>query len=804
MIQNYLTTAVRAFNRQKFQILLNITGMTVGLTAFLLMYLFVTDELTFDRYHPDYQNSYRIAAEYPDMGLGKPGGAMVTPALPDLLRSQFDEQIDAVTQIGFPTGWYVLSKDSELMPQLNLQWADSSIFDIFHLPMIDGVGKEVLEKPNMLLLSRSTAKMLYGRTDVVGETLKLGQDRVMEIGGVFEDLPENTHLKFSVLASLSTYKQINPTLFDSWSNIEFYTYVNLKEGVNPQAFRDKINQVWSDRNERFAVNVNLQPLADIYLTSDYMWEMKANGSSDTVYLTSALALFLLLVASFNFINMSTARAGLRAKEIGIRKTFGATKRDIVIQFLAESIVIVTISTLLALLFSFLLVNQLNEFTGKTVTIDIVALLPLLLIMIIGVGILSGLYPAFYMSSYNTLKVLSGNLSRGKSSGNFRKILVIFQTTLTVIMLVMSSVVYLQINHSLGLDMGYNKENVILVKGLPTGLLRTNFDSLTTSLKQDPRITSVSSADHVPTMNFSNVETITVDGRPVEALARTPGMGVNYQFLESMGMTILAGRSYSKQFSGDWVHSVNADNTAFEAGVIINESAVKAAGWKTPQEAIGKTWNWRQFKGHIVGVVKDVQFLTDKNVTSSFFMVLGYFAMPETLVVKTNGKDTRELTSLVEAKIHEIYGLNYFDTRLLAQEYRLLYKEDDRDKDLLIKFAAMIIFITCIGLIGLSAFSTARRQKELAIRKVIGANRINLVNMLCNEFLLLGLVASAIGAPIAYYIASRWLEVFTQRIELNILLFVSATLLTCALIWVTVALFSYRACGVSPIVALRSE
>ncbi|MCF6437898.1 ABC transporter permease [Pseudoalteromonas luteoviolacea] len=802
MLQNYFLTTIRAFKRQKSHILLNVVGMTIGLSAFLLMYLFVSDELTFDRYHPDYQNTYRIASEYPDMGLGKPGGTIVTPVLPSLLKSQFSEQVNAVTQIGFPTGWYVLRKDTELLPQLKLQWADEHLFEVFSIPMIEGLGQESLRQPNKLIISRTTAQMLYGKTDVVGETLKLGQDRVMEIGGVFEDLPGNTHLDLTVLASLPTYKQINPDLFESWTNIEFYTYVNLKDSVQPQDFRDQINQIWSERNEAFAINVVLQPLADIYLNSDLMWELKANGSIETVYLTAALALFLLLVACFNFINMSTARAGLRAKEIGIRKILGAKRKDIVIQFLAESVILVALATIVAVILVILALPTLNEFTGKTIGLEWLTFVPALSLLILAVGMLAGMYPAFYMSSYNTLQVLSGNLTRGKASARFRKVLVIFQTTITVIMLVLSTVVYMQINHSIGLDMGYEKDDVIIVRGLPTGLLRNNFEPIANLPESDPRILSISTADHIPTMNFTSVETITADGRAVEALARTPGIGANYDLIETMGMEIVAGRGFTQEFAGDWVKSIGNDQ--YEIGVIINQTAAKAAGWNDANEAIGKTWNWRQFKGRVVGVVKDVQFLSDKHVTSSFFMGLGYFALPETIIVKTTGEDTSAVIQVVESKLNEIYGLNYFDTRLLSQEYSLLYKEEEREKDLLMRFAAMIIFITCLGLIGLSAFSTERRQKELAIRKVIGARRFNLVNMLCNEFLVLGAIASVIAWPIAYYLAQSWLEVFTRQIDLSVGIFVAATFVTCVIIWLTVAILSYRACSVKPTAALRSE
>lgn len=801
---NYLLTALHTMWKQKLHVLLNLLGLGIGISSSLLMMLYVLDESSFDQFHPNTEYSYRLVAKFPETDLGKEGSAAVPGVFKKWLPEHFGDSIVATTQIGKADPFFSLYKNNERLSHIAINWADSDISRVFALNVKYGDISKAMSAPAQLAISESVAQGLFGTSNAVGQTIKLNNALPLSIQAVFADPPKNTHLRLEALVSMPTLMQVYPERFESWNNIFFYSYLNVKPGSDIAAMQSEINKVWNERNKYYPVEAVLQPMTDIHLTSNLANEFKPNGNGNLVTLATFLALLVLAVACFNFINLSTAKASLRAMEVGIRKALGAERSDIILQFLLEALVFSLLGGALALLMCWGLLPSFNEFTGKSLTLmTLTTIWPQMVIALLLVALLSGSYPAFFISAYNTQRVLSGDLDRGRSSVIFRKLLVITQSTLAIALLIMSTVVYQQIKYNESLPMGYDKSLVVLLTIPQINMVEDKYDALYTRLKSNPNIISVTTGDVVPTQTFNKIAP-TVEGDFAGTLSQLPFIGVNYDYLQTFDIKLLAGRDFRRDFSGDWYVYDESKESHSSPGIIINRAALQAAGWSTPESAIGKRWSWDGINGRVIGVIDDVNYQSNKDTTNAFFMVLGLSENTGTLAVKIRNRDVSDSRQFIDEQFAQFYPVGFVDSRFLSEDFAQLYAQEQTQITLLLSFTGLILFITCLGLAGLAVFTAQRRNRELAIRKVLGAEVYQLVWLLTREFSILVLIANLIAWPIAYWLMSRWLESFVERISLNLSVFIAAGLITLLLSWLTVSAISLRASSVRPSQALQDK
>ena len=809
MPTQYLTIALRALSQQKLHAVLNIFGLSVGIAGSLLMWMYAQNELAYDRFHPDPKSTYRLALNYPDMDLGAAGIAVVSGALKPRLLAHYSHWVKAVTRIAGPSSFYALYQNGERLNQISLSATDANVGDFFRFNILSGRGTSALARPDQVLLSRSSALKIFGSLDVLGKRLQLNDKIDLNVAGVFADLSARTHLNFDALYSMATLKRTSPSQFENISRNNFYLYVRLQPKASPRKLATDLGR-WMTRRMQVNVAVFLQPLLDIHLRSHLIGEMRANGSYQLVFLAVMLAILVLLVACFNFINMATARASLRAREVAVRKVVGAGRGDLIGQFLFEAVLLTALAALLAIAWVEWLLPWFNAVLGKDLRIDYrFGLWQQLAIIVTVVAMFAGGYPAFFLSSYDKLKGLAQDLRHGKGSQKLRKLLVTGQIALTVLLLISSSVVVLQIRHLQSLPLGYDRAQVVLLPELPTRVMRAHFDSFVARLRANPQVLTVTSGEQMPTMEFNMSTTVTVAGPAHRQLQNLPVVGVNYHYLRTLGMRLLAGRDFSPRFNGDWF-KLDRDQHHASVAIIITKSAMQAAGWQQPQQAIGQHWLWQwgadtQVDAHIVGVMEDVRFASASEGPVPFYLALGFLTQGrDTLAAKINPSDIPATLKWIRQSYRDLYGVAQVDLRFLDQEFNALYATQGKQSSLLLAFTGWTMVITCLGLIGLTAFALTRRGTELAVRKLLGASRVRLLTMLGMEYSLMVLWASLIAWPSAYWLTRHWLESFANRISISPMLFLGASLVVLALVFASVAGVSFRATGVHPAFALHRE
>lgn len=804
MLHNYLVTAWRALLKHKLHALLNLLGMAIGLAASILMWLYAQDELSYDKFHPQVQNSYRLTTDW------AAGPARLKP----LLEQLGDAQVETVTQITSDLSRHIaIVRNNESIKFSALHAADEAFLDIFQLDFIYGgqaAAKTALAQPNQILLSHSSAINLFGTADVVGKTLSfdINQGTDLNVAGVYNDLPANTHLKINALFSVATYDQMYPGNRDT-NSFSFYTYVRLVKGVSAQQVQQILVEQTKQRMGQYyspRLAPRLQPLTDIHLQSNLLLEMGANGNKDIVTLCLMLAAFVLLVACFNFINMATARSSLRAKEVGVRKALGASQGQLIIQFLVETFALTVVAAILATALIELSLPAFNNFVDKSLALDYLGGYWLdLSLLVLVVSVLAGAYPAFFISSYRAITVLSGNYQTAGSSVLFRKILVLLQASLATLLLVMTGLVYQQVEHGQNLDQGYNKNQVLILPELSVAKLWPKFELFEQRVLTNKNVLSVTNAGGYPTDSIALVTDVRPDGAADNVIKNVAALSVDYNYLETLEIELLAGRGFSTDFAADRLQLEPGDQGE-RVAVLINQSALRAAGWDDPAAAIGKRWLFlANSKGTVVGVFKDIHLGPPQDAIKPMFLALGTaWSGANAIGVKISANDMAQTKAFVEQTYQSVYATANNQAHFLDQDFAALFALERKQISLLFAFTALTILITCIGLFGLAAFTAQRRSKEIAVRKVLGASAGQLVTMLTMEFTRLVLLANVIAWPLAYLAGSAWLENYTYRIEIDFSLFIGASLVTLLITWLTVAGLSFRAASKRPVLSLRYE
>ncbi|KGK00176.1 ABC transporter permease [Thalassotalea sp. ND16A] len=802
MIVNYLVTAVRAIKRDMQHFFLNLIGFSIGLAAAILMALFAQNELSYDKQHPDSERVYLAHSDYTAAGL------QVIPfssfAVAEKLKSH--SQVESIFRLSaakdIPEGINDLVEIGGNYHRLNRFYvASTNILDFIQLDIIAGDIKEALAKPGQLVLSEAEATRLLGSTQVIGRTLNHAEGQY-SIGAVFKDLPENTHFKFDSVTHIPA---------ESMQNGNGLAYYKLIANADALAFGQQLTKEshhlrpWQVKQGVKMVVVNME---NLHLESNGPTAMKEAGSAITLQICIGLSVILILIASINFINLNIAQSAKRAKEVGVRKALGATKAQLVTQFLTESFLVVTLAGLMAFALVELWLPGFNQMMGRQLTLVYGSEFMLVtLVVILSVGLLSGLYPALFIASFSAKRVLSGDLVRGGTAIFIRKLTLCLQGALSVGLIIAAASLYQQMSLVDSLAVGYEKTSRLVVKELPTdAIFKQDHNSLFAAIKNLPGVEQVtaSNTDLTHDMEF-NFQFTWPNGEKMNGFQPTVSTG--YHAVDTLGLTLLAGRDFSEQFSGDWYHT-DGDESNSTVGVLVSRRMVELAGYQDLDTVIGLTLiepRYDNMKAKVVGVIEDVKIGSARQQALPVSFNLGYNRNPTGhLVIKTANADMAMLSKQVQQIIMDDLHLSDVQITQLSEDYANAHKNEHRALEMVSVFSLLAIFLTCLGTFGLASFATLRRQKEVAIRKVIGASRLSIVNLLAKEFLLLVAISIIIAYPLSYWLVGDWLANFNERIEQAAWVYLVAAGSIAVITWLTVASLAFKAACSRPSLILRYE
>jgi putative ABC transport system permease protein len=793
MIKNYLKIAFRNLWRHRVFSFINILGLTVGMTAFFLIFLYIKFELSYDDFNTKADRIYRVVCDIktPTETINASGPAW---AVAPHIRISFPEVESAVR---VDNASLLVRKGDIKFQEDNTLFADSAFFHVFDFKLLRGNPQTALKEKFSIVLSETAAKKYFGNGNALGQTVLLTDGGFnATITGIMQDMPENSQIKADMLVSMSTLTdQFNKGLDDQWGNYSDRAFLLLKPGTNAKALEAKFPAFLEKNNGSEMKQLQMYPtlflekLRDVYLRSTR--DGSKTGNITNVYIFSIVALFILLIACFNFVNLTTARSAERAKEVGIRKVVGALKTQLAKQFIGESIIISLISFFLSVIFAALLLSLFNQLSGKIISHNIFLqpqYILLLFFIALAIGIFAGLYPALVLSSFQPIVVLKGRFATGAKGTLLRKGLVITQFTVSIALIISTIVVYNQMNYMRSQDLGFNKDQKLIID--------THGDSSKIVLKQAvsslPGVISTSMAGSVPGGGnpgaYSQIENVKGDMQ----IANLDLYFVDFDYIPQYKMKILAGRAFSKDFQTDTTQAM-----------VVNEAAMKMFGYTSPQQIIGKKFDQWGRKGMIIGVVKDFHFRSLQEVIKPLSIRIEPGGC-DLLSVNVNAANIPSTLTAIENKWKALIPYRPFSYYFLDDFFDKQYRSEDRFGRLFLNFAILAIFISCLGLLGLASYSTMQRTKEIGIRKVLGASISNILTLLSKEFLKLVAISFFIAAPIAGYFMYKWLEGFAYRTNLYWWIFLLAAFIALFIALATISFQAIKAAIANPVKSLHTE
>ena len=797
MIRNYLKIAVRTLLKNKGFTFINILGLALGLAICLLIIFFVVDELSYDWYNTKYERIYRVNTDLKYNGTVSYFAGSPIP-LADALAREFPEvekavRITPAVNIRFKKGNETVREDGATF------YCENGIFDIFTFPMLSGDPKTALTEPNAVVITESMAKKYFNRTNVVGETLFLVTDSSShKITGVMRDMPQQSHFKINfLLASFPVGK-------GNWNSISpFKTFILLKPGTDHKHFEAKLNPLM-DRNlvhadfdyKKFKLSSNyfklsLIPLKDIHLPSNRQGELGINGNIQYIYIFSAVAIFILLLACINFMNLSTARSANRAREVGVRKVLGSSRRHLVFQFLAESLIVTFVAAFIAVLTAWALLPLFNHFSNKELSITLQTLswlLPALFIIVLFVGILAGSYPAFFLSAFQPVDVLKGKLSAGFKGGALRSTLVVFQFSISIFLIIGTLVIYNQLHYIQNKDLGFNRSQVLTINSVNT---LNNTQLFKQQIKQLPGVVNATLTSYLPVGGYRSIGFISTDQNNGQS---TQLWKVDEDYLNTMGIELKQGRGFSAQLKTD------------SSAVVINETAAKILGYhgdpvnKSLYTGVGKDI---KKKYTVIGVVKDFNFSSLRDNVEPLVMVMENDWLAR-LSVRVNTNNLPAMLARIEATWKTAAPHEHFEYSFMDADFDALYRTEQRMGNLFIAFTTLAVFIACLGLFSLAAYAAEQRNKEIGIRKILGAGVSTIVTMLSKDFIKLVFISIIIATPLAWLIMNKWLQGYAYRQNIQWWMLLSAAVGALVIAFATISSQSFKAARSNPVDSLRSE
>jgi putative ABC transport system permease protein len=786
MFKSYLKVAWRNLLRHKAFSSINIIGLAIGLTCSIFILLWVQHELSYDRFNKDASRMYRLVCAASGFK------AAVNPAgMPAELKARMPEIEEATRVSQFQS--HVLQVGDKKIEEKQLLCVDSNFLHMFTFPLTKGDSKTALMRPDAIVISESMATKYFGKENPLGKFIKRDPGINMIVTGVMKDVPEVSHLKYDALMPMSSIYNDNRDLKNNvWDNFNFFTYLKLnkepdKEGL--KKFNARIDEIYKMHEKDLKVNFWLQPLTDIHLLSDFQVDIPGHGNMQYVNIFFVVAIFILVVACINYMNLATARSERRAKEVGLRKVVGADRRQLVGQFLGESLLVTILALIIAVAAVYLLLPAFNHLSGKEIHFNILEgkWMAAVAGMAVITGLLSGSYPALFLSGFQPVKVLKGSRIISGGSKFFRNGLVVTQFAVSIILLAGTVVVYQQLKFIRDMNLGFDKSNLIYTN--MKGEMWNKQDALKNELKRNPLTSDFAVISDIPVDLTSGTVDVEWEGKDPNSQVVFPTLHVNEEFFDVFKMTMVSGRPFSKEFKSD------------TSNFILNEKAVKVMGM-TPQSAIGKPLSMWNTKGTIVGVVKDFNFKPVQQPIEP--MILGLNRWGGVIVVRTQPGKTAASISALEKIVVSINPTFPFSYDFLDQNIANLYQGEQRMGSLFNIFALLAIIISSLGLYGLSAFMAEQRTKEIGVRKVLGASVSNMVVMLSSGVTRLILIAVIIAVPIAWWAINSWLESFAFRVQTSWVIFLAASLAALMIGWITVSFESVKAALANPVKSLRNE
>ncbi len=784
MLKNYIYTAIRSYWKQKGYTFLNLAGLTIGLTTSMLIMLWVYDELQYDRFHHNNERLYRVMENQTYSSQ-----IFTFAATPGLLAEALKTEIPEIAQ-ATRTTWgeeKQFTVGEKIIKEEGL-FADGVFFSMFTFPFVAGDPETALDEVTSIVLSETLAAKYFGTPqEAMGKVIKIDNKEDYKVTGVFRDVPANSSFQFDFVLPFEVYFKDNEWLQD-WGNNGIKTFVMLAEQASPEVVNGKIKDFVKKRNEGSVVDLFVQSFPESYLHSEFKEGKLVSGRIIFIHLFSIVAGFILVIACINFVNLVTARSAQRAKEVGVRKVIGAERGSLVKQFLGESVLLSFLAMLMSILLVEIILPGFNNLTEKEMALPLGN--PVFLLILLGIilitGVLAGLYPAFFLSSFNSVKVLKGTFKIGNKGAYLRQGLVVFQFVLSMILIAATIVVYQQIQYIKNKDLGVEKENLVFFPATPG--IQDHFQAYRAELMNQPGIQSATLSSQNPLSVGSSSGGLEWDGKDPETQILFQVIQSDYDFLKTAGIQLKEGRDFSRDFPTD------------TANLILNEEAVKRIGFENPVGQSVKMWDR---EGQVIGVVKDFH----SNDLHAPIEPLVIMLQPENtwmVMVRTQPGQAQEALASLET-LHNKFDAQYvFEYHFLDQEFERMYRTDTLIGKLATYFAIIAVVISCLGLFGLAAFMAERRTKEIGVRKVLGASVPALVGLLSGNFTKLVLIAFVIAAPVDWYLMRQFLEQYEYRIDLSPLVLAMTGILALLIAWLTVSYQSIRAALANPVDALRNE
>jgi len=801
MIKNYFKIAIRNLIRHKSFSIINIVGLSVGMICFILIGLWINDELSFDKYNENYSQIYRMGT---DSKMGDQEGTGISTAHP--LAPTLMDEIPEIEKAARLRGKYqklVTYQETSILLK-KIYYTDPELFDIFTIPLISGSKTDVLTKPNTVVISNAIAKKFFKNEDAIGKSITFDNKKEYEVVGVTQDLPTNSHWDFEVLIAYCGSNAANDM---NWFGNSPLTYIKVQPETDPVILTDKINDMfvritddmfkqmlgvsfaeWEEQGNHFRFRVT--PLSKIYLFNPKDAVVERKGDIRYVQLFAVIGLFILLVACINFMNLTTARSAVRAKEIGIRKVVGSSRKQLIKQFLMESVLISLLSMIIALTGIELLLPYFNNFTAKSLQMNFAGnfSFPAYFLLAVLIGFIAGGYSAFTLSSFRILSILKGNLFKGKQKVGFRNALVLFQFAISILVILCTIITMQQMNFISKKKLGFNKEQLLVVER--AYILKDQLPIFKEEITKFSSVQSASAVFSVPG-SCSDGSMFNKDNNTPDELYHFYRLCGDYDYLGTMGIELIDGRYFSPTIESD------------KSAVIINETAVKELGYENP---IGRIIlePGSDEKLTIIGVVKDFHNNSLRDEITSMMIFHPDVWYKELMAVRINTKDVSGTIKMLEENWHKLAGDQPFEYFFMDTYFDNLHKSEQRTGNFFTIFASLAIFIACLGLFGLAAFTAEQKTKEIGVRKVLGACVPSIVSILLRQFTKWVVLANIIAWPIGYYIMKSWLQTFAYRIDLNISYFILAGLITLLIAVTTVSYLAINAANKNPVKALKYE
>ncbi len=803
MLAYYLKVAIRSLFKRQLYSFLNISGLAIGIASFIIIVLYITDELSYDGYHEKSDRIYRIGQISDFGGVGENSASLPFPVA-FVLKEEYPDMIENVTRLfNFQSPSSFIEYKEKKFIEKKFFFADSTFFEVFDYNFLAGDPETALDEAFAVVITESAAEKYFGDEDPMGKTIKFEERVDLKINGVIEDVPSQSHFIFDFMASMGTVKNIyRGSLPRTWVWNPCWTYIVLADNVKPDQldsqFPDFIKKFFFDA-EKDNITLHLQRLTDIHMTSKLDYEIEPNNNIAYIYILTAIAIFIILIASINFMNLATATAASRAREIGMKKVVGAYKSQLVSQFLGESIIVTFFAAIIAMIIVEISLPSFNNFTGKDISINMLLnpeYLLILLAIVILIGILSGIYPSFFLSAFKPIYVLKGNIKLSNSSGIARKVLVVLQFTISIALIIGTLIIFKQLNFLKKSELGFNKENVIVLPIGRTPIVR-QYDAFKTELLQNPNIQSATAMDYIFGTAY-NTHEFRPEGFPENEWQFYPCLVVKHDFIKTFDLKILAGRAYSFDNKTDAVK-----------GIIINRAMVKHMGWGEPKNAIGKKFRSLSGEERVIGVIEDFNTASLHKASGPFVLnikeapgEIAFFL--KYMALRVNPENLKETIAYIDEKWNVFVKNRPFEFSILEDELQELYKDEENLSTLSLIFTILIIFIAGLGLFGLASFMTEKRTKEIGIRKVLGANTAHIIKIMSKEYVLLLIIANLIAWPLAYLVINNWLNHFAYRTSINFYIFLLAGLLAMALALAISGIKAYLASRMDPVDTIKYE